>query len=280
MLRRTPSSISNGRGHPSAMTSKSTNSDKPAYLQPRVLVRLFVVFVLLGFAVGYSHVLQSAWTNIFPQACAEGKSDLFTVDFESFPTRIGDQDNLCAHLDDGQCTRKNGDEIIHGICTHAAMHGRWSVTNKMSGLSKWTGNYCEGLPCGTFRVRVDDTHENEFYLEKLHLHGEAKIWERQGTRLTEFSGRYDRGRRSGQWFRYLEPSHTRMYSAIYDKAGYLTTSTVYCTNGHRKESRGANIFIFNAQNTLIAKRVAREDAIENANQVPTNVDDPALCPLP
>jgi hypothetical protein len=164
---------------------------------------------------------------------------------------------------------------------HERMDGPWSVTNAQSGSASWSGNYCEGLPCGQFRARVDSEHENGFYIDKLHLHGAAKIWELRDTRRIEFSGRYEAGRRSGQWIRYLEPSHARLESLVYDRAGFLTTTTRYCTNGNRQEIRGSSTFLFDAQGKLIAKRSPSAPGESETNQLPNaGADDPSLCPLP
>lgn len=263
------------------MLAAQPSSDKPASLRARIVVRIFVFCVVMGFVGGYSRVLQSSFTRVFPRTCAAGKTGLFTVDFDSYPTRIGDQDNLCAGVSDGHCTRSTGEEFLHGECLHEQMDGAWSVTSTSSGSAIWSGTYCEGLPCGRFRTRVDSGHENEFYLDKLHLHGAAKIWELRDNRQIEFSGRYENGRRSGQWIRYLEPAHTRLESLIYDKAGFLTTTTHYCTNGNRREIRGNNTFLFDAQGNLSAKRPHSERGEGETNGAPeAGANDASHCPMP
>ena len=264
------------------MASERPPPDKPSSpLRLRIVARIFIFCVLLGFIGGYSQVLKASFTKVFPRTCSAGKSALFTVDFESFPTRIGDQDNLCAQVNDGHCTRTDGEETIRGECLHERMDGAWTVTNTKSGQLIWSGNYCEGLPCGKFQTQVDAEHTNEFHLDKLHLHGPATIWEQSTSRSVQFTGRYEYGRRSGQWLRSLEPAHTRLESLIYDKAGFLTSTTRYCANGNRREIRGGILFLFDAKGGLLGKRSPTDKAEKYTNE-PGNVDaaDPALCPMP
>ncbi len=264
------------------MTSKNPAPNKPSSpLRLRIVVRVFLFCIFLGFVGGYSRVLQSGFTKYFPHTCGSGKTALFTVDFDAFPTRIGDQDNLCTNVGNGHCTRVSDDETIGGECVHERMDGAWSVTNTKSGRLIWSGTYCEGLPCGRFRAQADAEHHNEFYLDKLHLQGPATIWEQKNERTLQFVGRYEHGRRSGQWIRSVAPSLTRLESLLYDKAGFLTTTTRYCSNGNRRETRAGTIFLFDAKGNLLAKRASSDAADKSANE-PASIDinDPALCPTP
>lgn len=240
------------------------------------------VFVIVVLGCGwYSRFFQSLWTTVFPLDCAAGSSALFAVDYDEFPARIGEQENLCVGVGDGACQRNAGDEMIHGECRSKRMHGHWSVADKKTRRDKWSGMYCDGLPCGDFRVRVDSDHEDAFRVDKLHLDGPTTIWELRDKQIIEYSGRYERGLRSGQWIRRLEPSHTMLSAFIYDRHGFIMITTFYCTNGNRKEIRGQGTFLFDAQGNTIASSLPNSGHAGSADSVPdAGTIDPSLCPLP
>jgi len=246
----------------------STRSDNRARFAFWIRVVAFMIVVIgCGW---YSRFLQSMWTNLFPLICADGNMALFAVDFDAFPARLGDQNNSCSGISDGECRRKAGDEMIHGECRNGHMHGAWSLVNVKTGTTSWSGMYADGLPRGEFHNRLDDNHENVFRVENLQVHGSTRIWERQGNRFVEVSGQYHHGKRTGRWVRRVEPSPALLSASVYDDNGFLTTTSFYCTNGNRKEIRGGNVFLFDPQGNLLAKSLPND---ENAN-------DASLCPLP
>lgn len=251
-----------------------TTKMKPSYASPggrrlwiRARIGLFLVVVL---ACGYvSGLIPSLWTSAFPHTCAGGKPSLFAVDFEAFPARIGEQDNLCVGISDGQCERTAGDELVQGECRDGRMHGGFSVKSTKTKSTIWVGNYCNGLPCGEFHVSLDATHENVFHVEMMHIHGAATLWEKNAERWIEASGRYEQGKRIGRWVRRIEPSRALYLASVFDDNGFLRTTSFSCTNGNLKEVRGKDVFVFDAQGKSIEKStVDGEPLSENA------------CPLP
>ncbi|MBK9262583.1 MAG: hypothetical protein IPM54_22610 [Polyangiaceae bacterium] len=249
-------------------------SDLTARKRTGLLVRV-VLFAIVVIACGfYSRIFQRLWTTVFPLACSTGSTAPLFVDFDAFPARIGDQDNLCRGVGDGECQRSDGDDVVRGECLGERMHGRFSVVNAKAGARRWSGTYCDGLPCGEFRIRIDSEHENVFRVENLHIQGPATIWERDGDRFVEFSGRYDRGKRVGRWVRRVEPSKTVRMAVIYDEHGIMTTASMYCTNGNLKEIRGKRTFIFDPQGKTIAEGSVLDPATG------AGAANPSLCPLP
>jgi hypothetical protein len=257
----------------------TTPPSKPAAAtKSRLALRIRVIaFVILVLACGwYMRFFQSTWTTFFPRTCANGNAALFVVDFDALPARMGDQKNLCADVGDGECRRTDGEELLYGECRSGRMHGPWSLENVKTGVITWSGTYCNGLPCGEFHQRIDAEHENVFRVEKLHLHGPATIWKSDGERFIELSGHYEHSKRKGRWVHRVDPSHAMLAASIYDENGFVTTTSLYCTNGNRQETRGRTIFLFDAQGNLLAKRTADERETTPA----IRAMDPALCPLP
>lgn len=259
-------------------TSSPSTKQQLVATRPRLAFRMrVIVFVLVVLGCGwYAGVFQSIWTNVFPLTCAQGTAALFVVDFDTLPARIGDQTNLCAGIGDGECRRNDSAEQLHGECRGGRMHGPWSAKNLKTGAIAWSGTYCNGFPCGEFHQRIDAEHENVFRVENLHLHGQTTIWKRVGERLIESSGHYEQSKRKGRWVYRVEPAHTMLAASMYDDNGFVTTTSLYCTNGNRQESRGGNIFLFDAQGNMIVKRAADEREATTA----IRAMDPALCPLP
>lgn len=231
-----------------------------------------IAFVLVVLACGFaSGIVQSMWTSAFPLTCASEKLDLFAVDFEAFPARIGEQDNACAGLGNGDCEGKQGDLAVVGQCRNGRMNGRFSVTNTKAPSTVWSGTYCDGLPCGEFRRRVDTEHEDVFHVENMHIHGATTLWEKSGDRLIEATGRYERGKRVGRWARRVEPSRALVSASIFDEQGFLTMTSFSCTNGYLKEVRGKDVTVFDAQGKSIAKGTLGDGG---------EAESAALCPLP
>jgi hypothetical protein len=209
--------------------------------------------------------------------CGNGNPVAFVLDFDAYPARMVDQDNFCQGIGDGACQRGMGDDVLRGECRNGRMHGGWSLANTKSGIATWSGTYCDGWPCGEFRIRIDAEHENVFRVENLHLHGSATIWQQHASRRVEFSGRYDRGRRIGRWVRRFEPAHVVHSAVVFDEQGIVTTTSFYCTNGNLKETRGKRTFVFDSQGKTIAE-TSSVVALEPVGDAGT--DEQSLCPLP
>jgi hypothetical protein len=262
----------------SAHSGNQNTTNRPPFAFWIRVVLFVIVIVGCGW---YSRFFQSSWTSFFPLTCASGSSALFVVEFDTFPARIGDQDNLCFGIGDGECQRVAADILIRGECRSSRMHGHWTVTDAKTGNDHWSGMYCDGLPCGDYRIRFDSEHENAFRVDKLLLDGPATIWERRDKQLVEFSGRYNHGKRVGPWVRRVEPSHTMLSTSIYDDSGFVTTTSYHCTNGNRKEIRGKDTFIYDAQGNAVAKSSADSQLDQEGDSLPdAGADDPAHCPLP
>jgi hypothetical protein len=259
----------------------SSNDSNKARKSRRTRIAFWMrvaLFVIVVVACGwYSGFFQSTWTNIAPLECADGGMDLFLVDFNEMPVRLGVQNNSCTSVGNGECRRIHENLVIRGECRNGQMDGPWSLTEVGTGKTWWTGSYCNGLPCGEFHYRVDDGHSTGFHVQNLHVHGAASIWENQGGRWTEFAGYYDHGKRKGRWVRYVEPAHAIHSASIYDDDGFVTTTSFYCANGNRQEIRGKMTFLFDAQGKTIAENGLDADAGTNSN---TGANDPSLCPLP
>lgn len=253
-------SPTNHSPEPSLVAQRSQRTQRTQWaFRLRVLV---FGLVLLGCGI-YSGFFRSIWTNRVPNACADGNMALFFVDFNEFPARLGEQFNVCTGVADGQCTRMSGDQVIRGECQKERMQGAWSLHNTKLGTTSWSGTYCNGLPCGEFhRRRVDVDVDDSFRIENMHVHGPATLWEPDGSRWLETAGRFDRGKRIGRWTRHVAPAHVLHSVMIYDENGFLSTTSLYCTNGYRKEIRGKSSLLYDPQGNL------------------TNPTDPPACPLP
>ncbi len=249
------------------MTESSTDERKWSRRRTGIWIRV-VVFSSLVVACGvYAGVFRSLYTQYSPQTCAEGNAALFQVDFASFPSRIGDQFNACGNIGDGFCSRTSGDQIIRGECRGGRMHGPWSAMGARTGVTAWSGTYCNGFPCGEFRRRNPNTDDEDvFRVEFMQLHGPVTFWEPNGNRRLLVSGRYDHGKRSGRWVRHAEPGHVQHSAIIYDDSGFVSTTTFYCTNGHRREVRGQKVFYYDDRGNII--------------NVDAGAADASFCPLP
>lgn len=234
----------------------------------RLRIALFIFIVVA--CAWYSGLFQSIWTNYSPRTCANGDMGLFQVDFNEVPARLGDQFNACANVGDGTCQRIAGHLMIQGECRQGRMHGAWSVDDAKMSKPSWTGSFCNGLPCGEFRVAFTSEHDKVFHIENLHVHGPTTLWEYETNRIVQLTGEYKFGKRNGRWVRHAEPAHTLLSVSIYDESGFPTTTTYSCTNGNRKEVRGKSVFYYDAQ----------------GNKLPTDSDsnndaqDAMRCPLP
>ncbi len=230
----------------------------------------------------YSRIFQSLWTTASPHTCAEGNLALFAVDFNEFPARLGEQFNLCTGIGDGECHRIGGDLVVRGACRNGQMDGPWSLQNVQTETSRWSGTFCNGLPCGEFHYRWPDRDaENVFHVENMHVHGDATILENDAGRVFEVSGRFDHGKRVGRWARHLEIGRQLYSVVIYDENGFVSTTMIYCTNGNRKEIRGKGTFLFDAQGKTIATSWPVDPRESDAGVNPNvGAIDPSLCPLP
>lgn len=255
----------------SSPPTTSANSSNPRSSISRALrFRIgFFIVIILGCA-WYSGIFHSVWTTFFPRTCASGSIALFEVNFNEVPARLGSQFNACTDIGDGECQRITNGLTIRGECRQGKMQGPWSVVDSKSTRAVWKGSFCNGLPCGEFRVLVDGNHENLFQIENLHVHGSATLWEKQTRGLTQSTGEYKFGKRNGRWVRHAEPEHKIMSATIYDEIGIPSTTSYYCTNGNRKEVRGKTVFYYDAQGNGLPHEVGSEnDAL-----------DAKLCPLP
>lgn len=210
------------------------------------------------------------WTHYSPRTCATGDMGLFRVDFNEVPARLGDQFNACSNVGDGACQRTAGHLMIQGECRSGQMHGNWSVEDAKMTKPSWTGSFCDGLPCGEFRVSVTSDYDKVFHIDNLHVHGETTLWEFVPSGIEKLTGEYKFGKRTGRWVRYAEPAHTLLSVSIYDESGFPATTTYSCTNGNRKEVRGKSVYYYDA----------RGNALPNENETDEKARDARLCPLP
>jgi len=265
-------------------SSANASDGQSAQAKPRLAfwIRVGAFMIVVAGCGWYSRVFRSLWTTASPLACAEGNMALFVVNFNESPARLGDQFNMCTGIGDGECHRINGNLVVRGACRNGQMDGPWSLQNVQAGTSWWSGTFCNGLPCGEFHYRWPDRDaENVFHVENMHVHGDATILENDAGRVFEVSGRFDHGKRVGRWVRHLELGH-RLYSAeVYDENGFVSNTTLYCTNGNRKEFRGKGTFLLDAQGKTIATSWPVDPRESDAGVNPTTgANDPSLCPLP
>lgn len=241
---------------------------KPSLTAFRIRVAIFGCIVIA--CIWFSGIPQSMWTNYSPRTCATGEMGLFQVDFNEVPARLGSQSNACANVGDGTCQRIAGHLMIQGQCRNGLMHGNWSVEDAKMSKPSWTGSFCNGLPCGEFRVSVTSDYDKIFHIENLHVHGPATLWEFVPKGIEQLSGDYKLSKRTGRWVRYAEPAHTLLSISIYDESGLPATTTYSCTNGNRKEVRGKSIFYYDSKGNVIPNEGGRDE----------KAFDTQHCPLP
>jgi hypothetical protein len=222
----------------------------------RLYARFLALAALVITCAWYSRLLERQWTAFFPRACADVPANPPSIDAESFPARIGPQENLCERVGDGHCARTRDDDEVRGECRGGRMDGRFTVKDAKSGAIRWSGEYADGWPRGEVKILASADHHDVYHIESLHLDGPCTLWERDGDRFIEHTGRYEKGRRVGRWVRRVEGTGVVRSAVVHDESGLASKEYFYCTNGNLKEVRGSLTLVYDASGNRLDEQSA------------------------
>jgi len=253
-------------------------------MNPRLRLAIRITAAAVILAVGFS-LARRPLTALFPRECAAVPPSPPLVDTTSLPARILAQENLCERVADGHCERFVDGDRVSGLCETGRMVGDWTVKDGSTGALRWSGQYEGGWASGAFRVCKDPAHCDAFRIERLHLHGPAVTWERDGERWIELSGRYEEGRRVGRWVRRVDGKGAVRSALVFDEQGLGAKEYFYCTNGNLEEIRGRTMLLYDSASRRIAERgpdgpLRILDAAGNVVRDARPDEEVSLCPLP
>lgn len=273
-----------GGGERISSAVMTTSDAPPKKRRYGVFARILIFSGIVVAAALSSRSARRTWTTVFPGTCAAASMAPPIIEGESFPARVRYEENPCERVSDGLCRASAGGAEMTGECRDGRMDGVISVKEAPSSALLWSAQFEAGFPRGELRIRRFPGHEDVFHAEGPLLHGPSIAWERDGERLVELSGRYEKGRRVGRFTRRVEGTGKVRSALVYDEEGLGSKEFFYCVDGSMKERRGERVVHYDGNGRRIAERAPDGSLVlvdaEGRERKATNPDEEPPCALP
>jgi hypothetical protein len=170
-----------------------------------------------------------------------------------------ENNNLCLGVPDGRCKTVLDDVgSVRGHCEHERMVGEWFAMDPhpddphASPMPMWFGTYCDGKPCGEFRIYDHEKRSLLLYDPAGWPTGTWIRWDRRDGRWIQAQGQMSRAGKQGTWTYALESGEVVIRGHYLDDK--IKRWEYACVNGNWKivedpEGPQTNIFIVGLDGT-------------------------------